>query len=95
MIGRALRALRIKHGLTIRQLSELTGLPINAISHVEAQIENPEINDAINKICTKLNTPVAYLHLMAAPLNDIPKSKQFAFKLLHKALIDLLINNEE
>lgn len=90
MVGTALRTLRIKHGLTIRQLSELTGLPINAISHIEAQIENPEINDAINKICTALNASVAYVHLLSTPLNTIPESKQFAFKIFHNALIELL-----
>lgn len=56
--GPAIRALRIKDGLSVDGLAELVGCAQSAISHIELEQKRPTLQ-MLNKIARALQVPVA------------------------------------
>ncbi|MFG1683588.1 helix-turn-helix domain-containing protein [Nonomuraea sp. NPDC049269] len=66
--GPAIRALRIKDGLTVNGLAELVGCAQSVISHLEMEQKQPS-EQMLNRIARALHVPVAAIS--RAPLADI------------------------
>jgi transcriptional regulator with XRE-family HTH domain len=56
--GPAIRALRIKDGLSVNGLAELVGCAQSAISHIELEQKQPS-EQMLNRIARALHVPVA------------------------------------
>lgn len=56
--GPAIRALRIKDGLSVEGLAELVGCAQSAISHIELEQKRPS-EQMLNRIARALHVPVA------------------------------------
>lgn len=59
-IGMLLRSVRLEKGLTLRDLSSMTGLSTGFLSNVERDINSPTIS-SLTKICQALNTTLVAL----------------------------------
>ncbi|WP_181257315.1 helix-turn-helix domain-containing protein [Pseudaminobacter soli (ex Li et al. 2025)] len=59
-VGRRLRAMRNRHGLTIARLAELSGVPASTISKIENGRLNPSLVHAIN-LAQSLNENLGFL----------------------------------
>lgn len=59
-IGKKIKQLRTKKNMTIKNLSDITGLSVGFISNVERDINSPTIS-SIQKICQALDTNISDL----------------------------------
>ncbi len=84
-IGTAIKKLRKEKGLGQKQLAELCGISVNALSQIEINATFPQKN-TINKICDALQIPVSYLLFFSISDEDIPEDKKLVFKSLNSAI---------
>jgi len=84
-IGTAIKKLRKEKGLGQKQLAELCGISVNALSQIEINATFPQKN-TINKICDSLQIPVSYLLFFSISDEDIPDDKKLVFKSLNSAI---------
>jgi transcriptional regulator with XRE-family HTH domain len=90
-VGRCLRRLRTERGLSIRTLSELSGLNVNTISLIENGKTSPSVS-TLQQIANALNFPInAFFQIQPPPLSIVyqkDNSRQEA-AIAHGKLSDL------
>jgi transcriptional regulator with XRE-family HTH domain len=59
-IGKRIRVLRKRMGLTLKDLSEISGLSINAISRIEKNLTSPTVS-TVHRLAIALDTPLSSL----------------------------------
>lgn len=58
-IGARIRDLRIRHGITLKELANKTGLTVSFLSQLERDLTSPSIK-SLEKVARSLNTKVGY-----------------------------------
>ncbi|SHG45785.1 Helix-turn-helix domain-containing protein [Flavobacterium segetis] len=89
-IGTAIKILRKEKQLGQKQLAEMCGISVNALSQIEINATFPQKN-TIKKICESLQIPVSYLLFFSISDDDIPDDKKVVFKSLNSAIKSILI----
>lgn len=89
-IGTAIKILRKEKGLGQKQLAEMCGISVNALSQIEINATFPQ-KSTIKKICESLQIPVSYLLFFSISDEDIPDDKKVVFKSLNSAIKSVLI----
>jgi transcriptional regulator with XRE-family HTH domain len=90
-IGTAIKILRKEKGLGQKQLAEMCGISVNALSQIEINATFPQ-KSTIKKICEALQIPVSYLLFFSISDEDIPDDKKIVFKSLNSAIKSVLID---
>lgn len=90
-IGTAIKVLRKEKGFGQKQLAELCGISVNALSQIEINSTFPQKNN-IKKICEALEIPVSYLLFFSISDEDVPDDKKIVFKSLNSAIKSVLID---
>jgi transcriptional regulator with XRE-family HTH domain len=90
-IGTAIKNLRKEKGLGQKQLAEMCGISVNALSQIEINATFPQ-KSTIKKICESLQIPVSYLLFFSISDEDIPEDKKIVFKSLNSAIKSVLID---
>ncbi|WP_291134438.1 helix-turn-helix domain-containing protein [Flavobacterium sp. UBA7663] len=90
-IGTAIKILRKEKGLGQKQLAEMCGISVNALSQIEINSTFPQ-KGTIKKICESLQIPVSYLLFFSISEEDIPDDKKIVFKSLNSAIKSVLID---
>lgn len=90
-IGTAIKVLRKEKGFSQKQLAEICGISVNALSQIEINSTFPQKSN-IKKICEALNIPVSYLLFFSISDEDIPDDKKIVFKSLNSAIKSVLID---
>lgn len=90
-IGTAIKSLRKEKGFSQKQLAEMCGISVNALSQIEINATFPQKN-TIKKICESLGIPVSYLLFFSISDDDIPEDKKVVFKSLNSAIKSVLID---
>ena len=91
-IGTAIKLLRKEKSLGQKELSDICGLSVNALSQIETNVTFPKKAN-IKKICDALNIPVSYLLFFSISDEDIPEDKKPVFKSLNNAIKTVLIDS--
>jgi len=66
-LGERLKNLRKKRGLTLKQLSEITGLSVGFLSNIERELNSPTIS-SLRKICDSLN--ISFFELLKPNIQE-------------------------
>ena len=74
-IGHELKKLRLKKGLTIKDLADKTGLSTGFLSNTEHNINSPSIS-SLSKICKALDIPIAQLFGDEHPFNPVTRKNE-------------------
>lgn len=90
-IGTAIKSLRKEKGFSQKQLAEMCGISVNALSQIEINATFPQ-KSTIKKICESLGIPVSYLLFFSISDDDIPEDKKIVFKSLNSAIKSVLID---
>lgn len=90
-IGTAIKSLRKEKGFSQKQLAEMCGISVNALSQIEINATFPQ-KSTIKKICESLGIPVSYLLFFSISDDDIPEDKKLVFKSLNSAIKSVLID---
>lgn len=90
-IGTAIKSLRKEKGFSQKQLAEMCGISVNALSQIEINATFPQKSN-IKKICESLGIPVSYLLFFSISDEDIPEDKKVVFKSLNSAIKSVLID---
>ena len=89
-IGLAIKTIRKKLGVQQKDFAVSCKLSQTAISQIENGLKIPSPN-TVEKLCLALDIPEPMIYLIALEEDDIPWSKQEAYKLLHAPLLDLIV----
>lgn len=90
-IGTAIKLVRKEKGLGQKDLAEMTGLSVNALSQIETNVSFPHKN-TIEKIAQALQVPVSYLLFFSISQEDVPEEKRKIFNSINEALRSILID---
>ena len=84
----AIKRIRKSRKLTQVSLAEKVGITQHYLSQIETGNRVPS-QKIIDKICSELNVPVAYLTFMSVERADVPESKQALYDALWPALASM------
>ena len=93
-LGRAIKMLRVKQGLTQEQLAERCGVNNYTVSTWETGKVWPPKGTA-EKICESLGVPTSYLMLASIEIDDIPEEKRVLYRTLLEPLRNELLEKQE
>jgi transcriptional regulator with XRE-family HTH domain len=93
-IGKAIRTLRLKRGLSQRRLAERCFVSTYSISRLETGKAHPPKN-TVERLCRALGVPVAYLYLLGIEESDFPAGKSLLFRLQLVPLCNELLEEGE
>lgn len=93
-IGIAIKTLRLKIGMTQRQLAEKCGMNDQTVSDWETGRAWPP-KGAAEKVCEALGVPTSYLMLASIEKEDIPEEKRVLYKALLEPLRNELLEKPE
>ena len=85
-LGSAIKDLRIKKGITQKDLAEKAGLSANALCNIEKGYAFPP-KETIKAICNALEIPVSLLLFSCITDEDIPEDKRYAFGILREPIL--------
>lgn len=91
-LGKAIREVRKKKGFTLAEMSEKTGISINALSLMEKGDTFPQ-KKTVEKISEILNVPINYFLLLAVDIDDIDETKRDIFNTLHNTLKEIVLSD--
>ena len=91
-IGNAVKMLRMKKGMSQKDLSSMCGISANALCSIESGNTFPSKN-TITKMCEALDIPNSYLLLFSISEEDIPENKRILYKTLCESIKEDLIQN--
>lgn len=92
-IGTAVKTLRKEKNFGQKQLSEMCGISVNALSQIETNNSFPH-KSTIDEIYKALEIPVSYLLFFSISDEDIPDNKKSVFHYLSGAMKSLLLDNK-
>lgn len=90
-IGTAIKTLRKQKQLGQKDLAEMCGVSVNALSLIETNATFPQ-KSTIEKISRALGIPVSYLLLFSITDEDVPEDKKAVFELLNTAIKSVLVD---
>lgn len=93
-MGIAIKTLRVRMGMTQRQLAEKCGTSKNAVSSWETGRAWPP-KGTVERVCEALGVPTSYLILASIEKEDIPEEKRVLYKALLKPLRNELLEKPE
>jgi transcriptional regulator with XRE-family HTH domain len=93
-IGRAIRTLRLKKGLSQGQLAERCYTSTYSISRLEIGKAYPPKN-TVERLCRALGVPVAYLLLLSIEEGDFPADKSMLYRLQLVPLCNELLEDQQ
>lgn len=96
-VGKKLKVDRKKKGLTLKDLSEQTGISISLLSNIERNVSSPTLAN-LNKICEVLHTQIQdYLSEEKLQLHIHAKSSDFneVLRLQSGTVFDLVLCGDE
>jgi len=88
-IGKVIREIRKKKGLSQEDLADKCGLTQSTVSNIETQKKCP-LPKNFSKICKELETPETFIYLLATEEKDIPKNKKAIYKMLFPTIENML-----
>lgn len=88
--GKAIKQVRKEKKIKQKELSDITGLSVNAISEIELGKSIPQ-KETLNKIVKGLDIPKNYLFFLCLTEDDVPDSKKSVFRVLKNSLSDLIL----
>ncbi|MDM1397195.1 helix-turn-helix transcriptional regulator [Myroides odoratimimus] len=91
-LGKAIREVRKKKGFTLVEMSDKTGISINALSLMEKGDTFPQ-KKSLEKVSEALNVPINYFLLLAVDQNDIEEDKRDIFNTLHNTLKEIVLKD--
>jgi len=91
-LGTAIRTLRKHKGLTQKEVSDATGLTVNALSLIETNVTFPQ-KSTIKAICNALEVPESYLLFFALDEADVSDVNRVTFNSLSKALRSVILDD--
>lgn len=89
-LGTALKTLRKELNVSRTELKKRSGLSTTALYNIENNLSFPS-KDTIDKICSSLNVPVAYLMFYSITEDDIPEEKRTSFHYLQEPMKKFLL----
>lgn len=92
--GQAIRVLRLKRNMTQRELAELLGMSVNAVSSLETGKSFPPKN-TMKRLCKAFGIPQSYLLLSSIEEDDIPEGKRVLYRALLEPLRNELLDDKE
>ena len=87
-IGLAIKELRKRHGITQKELAEVSGLSINAICSFERGHFTPSIS-TLQKLADALKIPLPVFLLSMLSEDDFPEDKKILYPILKQIIIQL------
>lgn len=93
-IGIAIRTLRLKMGMTQRQLAEKCGMNDQTVSDWETGKAWPSKGSA-ERVCEALGVPTSYLMLASVEEEDVPEERRMLYKALLEPLRHELLKKPE
>jgi transcriptional regulator with XRE-family HTH domain len=87
-IGKAIRELRKRRGLTQEALADAAGITRPSLSQIENGVRPGE--DTQKKICLALNIPESLLYIYSFEKEDVPENKQQVYDLLFPTIQDMI-----
>lgn len=93
-VGQAIRTLRLKQGMSQRELAEKCGMSVNGVSLLETGRRFPP-KATVERLCRAFGIPQSYLMLATIEENDIPEEKRVLYRALVEPLRDELLEKSE
>ena len=89
--GKAIKQVRKEKKIKQKELSDITGLSVNAISEIELVKTIPH-KEKFNKIAKGLDIPKSYLFFLCLTEDDITEEKRHLFNVLKNSLSSLILD---
>lgn len=93
-VGQAIRTLRLKQGMSQRELAEKCGMSVNGVSLLETGRRFPP-KATVERLCRAFGIPQSYLMLATIEEDDIPEEKRVLYRALVEPLRDELLEKSE
>lgn len=93
-VGQAIKALRLKQGMTQTQLADKVGMSTNAVSLLELGKTYPPKN-TIEKLCEVFGISQALFQLSTIEEEDFPEEKRVLYRALLEPLRNELLDKPE
>lgn len=90
-IGTAIKTVRKKKKLSQKQVGEMAGISVNALSLIETNTTFPQ-KSTIKALADSLDVPVSYLLFFSINDEDVPQDKKEIFNTLHDAIKAVLLS---
>jgi len=91
MIGKALRIIRKKRGLTQGQLADQSGITQTYLSQIEKNKKEPTLS-VLRDICEVINVPVAILFWFTLDESKVEEGKREAFNLVKPSVDEMILS---
>ena len=88
--GKAIKQVRKEKKIKQKELSDITGLSVNAISEIELGKSIPQ-KETLNKIAKGLDIPKSYIFFLCLTEDDVSEDKRQVFNVLKNSLSDLIL----
>jgi len=89
-IGLALKTLRKEIGLKQSEIAKRSNISVTALYNIENGLSFPS-KETIDRLCTAIGVPVAYLLFYSITDEDLPESKREAFHYLQSPIKAFLL----
>lgn len=93
-VAQAIKKLRKERGLTQAQMADLCCMTANGVSVLERGRSFPP-SSTVERICSALHIPVAYLLLASIEEEDFPDNKRMLYRLQLEPLRRELLTHED
>jgi len=93
-VGQAIRTLRLKQGMSQRELAAKCGMSVNGVSLLETGRRFPP-KATVERVCQAFGIPQSYLMLATIEEDDIPEEKRVLYRALVEPLRDELLEKAE
>jgi transcriptional regulator with XRE-family HTH domain len=93
-LGQAIKTLRMKQGMTQKQLADKCAMSTNAICSLETGKAYPP-KGTIMRLCRALEVPTSYLLVASIEETDIPEEKRVLYRVLLEPLRNELLETKE
>jgi len=88
--GKAIKQVRKEKGMTQRQLADICGISVTALSQIETNDSFPQ-KSTLKKICDSMKVPYTYLFFLSLESEDIPNEKKVIYDTIHSLMENLLL----
>ena len=87
-IGTAIKKMRLRHGISQKELAFKVGISTNALCSIEKGYSFPK-KETITAICDAIGIEKVYFLLMTITEEDVPEKKREVFDALREPLIKI------
>lgn len=89
-VGKAIKELRIKQGLSQSELASASTVTQSALSRIEQGKKRPG-TITLNKISKALKVPVSLVYALGMEQGDVPKDKRIIYEKLFPVLQSMIL----